>query len=159
MLSQKRLKEILRYDENTGEFYWKEPPSTRILAGTKAGTIKDGYIRISVARKLWYAHRLVFLYLFGKLPTGVVDHIDHNRLNNRPNNLRDVDQVINQRNRKGIQTNNTSGIQGVSYDIQRGKWAAYSHVKNKKIFLGYHKKKEDACLSREYWTNALHTSY
>jgi hypothetical protein len=65
-------------------------------------------------------HRILYKMRTGLEPA-MVDHIDGNRLNNRPENLRGADDSTNQQNR-GKPSNNTSGHKGVFYD--RGAWRA-----------------------------------
>lgn len=50
----------------------------------------DGYMVVSSQGKDWYVHRLVCGAFHGPAPTPLhhVDHIDRNRSNNRPTNLR-----------------------------------------------------------------------
>lgn len=53
-------------------------------------------------------------FLMGKADYGKIwDHIDQDKLNNRKENFRLVTQVINQRNRKNLNRNNTTGCTGV----------------------------------------------
>lgn len=65
--------------------------------------------------------------------TDYVDHINRDKLDNRKLNLRITDNSGNQKN-KGIQSNNTSGISGVTY-IQTSTgtgWIARVTTANKK---------------------------
>ena len=76
------------------------------------------------------------------------DHIDRNEMNNRRSNLRPCTRQENIRN-KSIQSNNTSGIIGISWREDRNKYRAYITVeKRKQIFLGYFHNKEDAIKAR-----------
>ena len=52
-----------------------------------------------------------------------VDHIDHDRANNRWSNLRAASPSINRKNRT-LQANNTSGCSGVDWRKQRNRWRA-----------------------------------
>ena len=77
--------------------------------------------------------------LFHRLVMGIsdeniaVDHINHNKSDNRKNNLRFVTDSQNSMNR-GVSSNNTSGITGVNK--RNGKWTARIGVNTKRIFLG-----------------------
>ncbi len=64
----------------------------------------------------------------------VVDHIDHDKLNNTRANLRFVTQQQNTRFRRRF-TNNTSGYKGVNY--QNDRWHARIEVDERAIHLGY----------------------
>jgi hypothetical protein len=58
LVTQARLKELLVYDRKTGHFYWRETRGGS-GRGTQAGTVNaDGYIRICIDRRPYYAHRL-----------------------------------------------------------------------------------------------------
>lgn len=80
-----------------------------------------------------------------------VDHINHNTLDNRRENLRFVSNTENQYNQK-ISKKNTSGYKGVSWSKNNKKWQAY--IRKDKILksLGYFSVPEDA--ARAYNTAA-----
>lgn len=144
-LTQQRLKEILRYDEETGLFFRKVASAQSVRVGDVAGSLKkDGYIFISVDGRIYRAHRLAWLYIHGEWPKNELDHIDCVRSNNRISNLRDVDRITNSTNARVGRINGTSGLLGVSWDRVNKKWVAQitSGGKNKKI--GRFEKKEDA---------------
>jgi hypothetical protein len=149
-LTQKRLKELLHYDPETGLFYWKKKRSWRTSIGDIAG-YKDprGYMRIRVDHKLYAAHRLAFLYIEGHFPKKEVDHIDRNPSNNKWENLRDVSHSCNIQNRK-TQSNNSIGIMGVGYfqGLIYGDWGAHIKTSGKRIFLGYFATKSEAVKAR-----------
>lgn len=77
----------------------------------------------------------------------VVDHINRDRADNRKQNLRIVDYRMNGFN-KGMQSNNTSGYVGVSWDKGKSKWEANIKSNRKKIFLGYFDDIKDAARAR-----------
>jgi hypothetical protein len=112
-LTQKRLKELLNYDHETGLFVWQESRG-RVKEGRVAGSAHKayGYTEITLDRKSYPAHRLVWLYNHGVFPVEQVDHLDGNRTNNRLENLREVSHCVNGRNRTKS-CNNSSGITGV----------------------------------------------
>ena len=131
-LNQTSLKKHLHYDPDTGVF-------TRVTRrpGEVAGTLrKDGYIQISVCGELHLAQRLAWLYMTGAWPTGIVDHEDTNRSNNRWLNLREATHMQNLHNAKQSVAN-TSGVKGVSWDAAVGKWRAQIALKGAKYRLGY----------------------
>jgi hypothetical protein len=74
----------------------------------------------------------------------VVDHINHNTLDNRKCNLRICTNSQNNQNRKGAQVNSKSGIRGVYWVKGTNKWMADISVGGKRIFIGYFKNIEDA---------------
>ena len=167
MLTQKRLKEILNYDPETGIFIWRERlarDGRRLgCAGKEAGTVKkDGYIIIKYDEVCYPAHRLVWLYLFGYIPEYEVDHLDRVRHNNRAENLREVSPSCNCQNQK-VKECNKSGITGVCWHKSSNKWRSYLSLNNKKISLGYSTSLLDAAKARyagekEYFTCVVDSS-
>jgi hypothetical protein len=77
-----------------------------------------------------------------------VDHINRNPLDNRKENLRLATPQQNCMN-KSIQTNNTSGVPGVSWRKDRNKWRAFITFNGKQISLGLYVNKEDAINARK----------
>ncbi len=60
-------------------------------------------------------HQMIFRHYKGDVPDGqVIDHIDRNKMNCLPDNLRLVSKSVNGANRK-INKNNTTGYRGVNY--------------------------------------------
>lgn len=98
--------------------------------------VKPGvyYVATTINNKTIYLHRLIM-----KAPKGkVVDHRNHDTMDNTRKNLKVVTQSINCLNRKGAAKHNkSSGIRGVSWHKHKGKWEACIHINRKKKFLGY----------------------
>ncbi len=92
-------------------------------------------------------------------PKGMlVDHIDHNTLDNRRCNLRVCTQSQNQMNR-GRPSNNTSGLKGVSWRKDRNKWRAQITVNKKSISLGHFINKKEASLAYRIAVNEYFGEY
>jgi len=72
-------------------------PFSRIT-GRIIGSVSkvDGYRRVTFRHRVWVMTR-------GEYPRFQIDHVDGNRDNNRPGNLRDVPQSVNRRNRRKIE--------------------------------------------------------
>lgn len=84
----------------------------------------------------------------GETPDGMqIDHINHDRSDNRIQNLRMVTKISNGRNlTKKI--NNTSGVTGVSWYKSRGKWRVQIMVDRKSMHIGYFSDFESAVAAR-----------
>lgn len=134
--TQDELRQLFTYDRQTGRLYWKITSSNRAPAGSRAGTLHKptGYRIVRVGKVFYREHRLVWLLKYGLLPREI-DHINGVRDDNRVENLRSVDRSGNNQNR-AVQTNNTSGVTGVSYDKDRRTWAAYIKIGGRQKYLG-----------------------
>lgn len=149
-LTQKRLKEVIKYSPLTGEFIWKVSPSGCVKIGDDAGCIdkSNGYRRIDIDCKKYLGHRLVWLYVHGEFPWGHLDHINHVPGDDRLCNLREVTHSENHRNRSKA-ANNKSGVTGVSWYEQTWKWQAYITLNGKREKLGYFEEFTDAVNARK----------
>ena len=135
--------ELLKYDPESGLFTWINGPGfRRDLDGTFAGDGNNGRVQIMVDGKNHRAHRLAFLYMTGKFPNGEVDHIDCDSLNNRWNNLRDVNRTTNQQNLRRAHADNKCGFLGVYK--KRNKYQSRIYVNGKTISLGCFDSPEEA---------------
>ena len=78
----------------------------------------------------------------------LIDHINHNTLDNRKNNLRMVAYQQNAMNTRR-KDSNISGTTGVSWDKEKKKWCATITYNYKTIFLGYYSDFDKAVRSRK----------
>ena len=150
MLTQERLKELLSYNSESGEFIWKIRRSRGALAGGIAGRISKakrdaggGYRWIGIDGKEYLAHRLAWLYMTGVEPQGDIDHRNTDRADNRFANLREADGSQNMAN-KVRQANNTTGFKGVSLNKATGKFVASIQRGGAYKYLGLFKTPEQA---------------
>lgn len=143
VLTADELRRVLDYDPQTGLFTWKFSPTPSVKKGDIAGSShSEGYISIRIAKRLYFAHRLAWLWMKGDWPKDQIDHKDNNRSNNRWDNLRNVRPALNTQNQRKPPKSNTSGFLGVS--AKRGKWRACIIVDGKQRFLGSFDTPEDA---------------
>lgn len=119
MLTAKRLRQVLRYDPETGHFHRLGPTDKRHTdpAGCLRANSVNGYKAwwISVDGKQYNAARLAWLWVTGKWPDPEIDHWDRNSLNNRWDNLREATRSENMLN-IGQRKDNTSGMAGVYHN-------------------------------------------
>ncbi len=137
MLTQERLKEVLKYNPDTGIFIWERPSRSKVTKGEEAGCLCDGYIQIGIDYVKYRAHRLAWLYMEGYFPEQEVDHKDRVRRNNKWENLRLVSNQCQSRN-IGNFTHNKSGVKGVSWIERDAKWGSWIKVDRKNRYLGQH---------------------
>lgn len=159
------LRQLLRYDPDTGVFTWNErspaffPNSknpedhcaswnTR-FSGKQAFVTHDGkgYLVGGIFNRQHQAHRVAWAIYHGYWPSGEIDHINRNRSDNRISNLRDVSSAENSHNLP-IFVNNRSGILGVDWYERKGKWRAQIMANGKLIHLGYFADKRKAAQAR-----------
>lgn len=143
-LSQSRLKEVLDYDPETGIFTWKTDKGTAKV-GQIAGSISKGYRHIKLSNRVYKAHHLAWLFVYGELPKEI-DHINHIKDDNSIKNLRLADRKQNGRN-QSLHKTNTSGIAGVRQIANR--WRADIMIDGKPLYLGRFKSKEGAVQARK----------
>lgn len=84
---------------------------------------------------------------FGHHPNGHIDHINHDRTDNRIINLRDVSQQENNRNLPLLKTNK-SGVAGVCLSSQNGKWRAFIKNNGRHEYIGQFTTKQEAISAR-----------
>ncbi len=143
-LTADQLKDMLDYDAGTGVFVWKTRPSKAVRAGDVAGCVEKriGYITIGIAGRVYKAHRLAWLYVYGSWPKGLIDHINGNKADNRIDNLRDVFADGNSQNVRKPNRRNKSGFMGVIWF--QNKWRASMSVNGKSKWLGDYSTPEEA---------------
>lgn len=92
-------------------------------------------------------HRLIMFGVDGGEASTKVDHINRNRLDCRRSNLRTCADAENALNRS-VSSRNKSGVTGVIWRPNEGKWQAYICQGRKSSSLGYYKNKNDAISAR-----------
>lgn len=137
MITQQRVKELIVYDEISGVFKWLKNRTGFAKEGGVAGSLvkagkNKGYIVIQLDGEKYQAHRLAWLYHYGLMPEGVIDHINTVRNDNSIRNLRIANNHENGWN-SGVQKNNRSGCTGVIWSKNLNKWIA--RINNKHLGL------------------------
>lgn len=139
MLTLERLKELVSYDPETGEFTRPVRIGSRgrKFGGHKLGGVStQGYIAIGVDGRKYLAQRIAFFYMTGSWPKNHIDHINTDRTDNRFVNLREANDSQNGANRS-MNSNNKVGLKGCSWSKQNKKWQASITVNRKQTHLGF----------------------
>lgn len=121
----------------------------------------EGYIQIHLNGVNYYGHRIVYQMVnrLHILPSEVMlDHIDGNKSNNNPTNLRIATKSTNGMNR-GKQANNSSGFKGVSFRKDRKKWLAKITKNGKAHHVGLFDSKEEAALAYCQAASEIHGEF
>jgi len=111
---------------------------------------KDGqYVKRSIGKKSILLHRDLL-----NNPIGLeVDHLDHNGLNNKRDNLRVCTSSQNKQNMR-VRRDNKLGIKGVYYNKKERKY--YAQIKlEKRIWLGSYNTAEEANAAYQKAANKL----
>jgi hypothetical protein len=133
-LTAEKVRQMLDYNPETGALHWKIGGGNRVI-GKAAGTPHSkGYVAIGLCGKYHKAHRLVWLHVTGKWPSGELDHINFCRNDNRIENLRVVTRAENTGHRAGPRKGNKTGFLGVSRSGSR--FIARATVNGEEQYLG-----------------------
>ena len=159
------LSQYFIYEPTTGKFFRK------VQAGNyKAGSeviVKPhhtGYSYVSVKidgnKHNISLHRVAWTLYNKSKPVAFIDHINHDKSDNRIKNLREVTKTENNRN-KSKSPLNTSGHTGISWHSRDNIWEARIKVDYKQRYIGRFDNIEDAINARkqaevEYGFHANH---
>jgi hypothetical protein len=149
------LFDILDYNSETGIFTNKVTRNSRAVKGNIAGNVNKGYIRITINKEKYLAHRLAWFYEYGKWPENLIDHKDNIGTHNWIDNLRDSTHSQNSFNKGNI--GGTSKFKGVRWD--RGKWKAQIKFNKKYKHLGRFDIEKDAAIAYNNAAIELHGEF
>jgi hypothetical protein len=118
------INRFLDYDPTTGVFTRR---GTKMVAGS---ITRQGHLIIRVGDRVYLAHRLAWIALYGEEPSRSIKHKNGNRADNRASNLR----LTNPKLTKTPRVSN-SGVRGVYYHFT-GKWQASVTINGRRHYLG-----------------------
>jgi hypothetical protein len=166
------LRQLIRYDPETGKLHWNFRDASYFSSKTqykvwnkrfahKEAFTADcgiGYRQGAVLGVGLKAHRVCWALYYGEWPENQIDHINHDRADNRIVNLRNVTVSENCRNRSRP-SNNVSGYIGVSAHGE--KWVARLKMDGVDHYLGLFSTIEDAVAARRKANsqNAFHQNH
>jgi hypothetical protein len=115
-ISLSELKERLTYREGEWVLRWRIPPCSNMHEDEIAGYVHSrGYRIIKINKVQYKAHRILYrlYHNLEELDRKIqIDHVDGNKVNNSPENLRLANSNQNQYNTKR-QSNNKSGHKNI----------------------------------------------
>ena len=147
--SHEYLHECFHLDIENGLLTYKERPDYHFSSrkGAKISNAKNvgktvgyiescGYLSASLCGKRHLVHRIVWKMVYGTDAELSIDHIDQNRTNNAPSNLRLATKSENARNVSSARSSSKSGVLGVHFSQRLNKWRAEICINKKNIYLG-----------------------
>lgn len=161
------LPEIIEYNKETGELFWK-PRSAKFFKDHKFGTAEkqalafnkrfagkpalsmidnQGYLIGRLFGKFAASHRVIWALCHGYWPIEV-DHENGIKTDNRLSNLRDVSHHENTKN-QAIKINNKSGCPGVYWKVPNKKYEVTIRANGKSLYLGLYRDYEEAVKVRK----------
>lgn len=153
------VRQRFSYDPLTGQLTWREVKRNRAAKrwiGKPAGSKNQhGYVQVQVDGRMYQAHRLIWLYVYGEIPE-YIDHVNGAREDNRLANLRACRAFENQQNRKRHE-NTTTGYTGVIVDKRRGKFVAKIGFLGKQKHLGSFNTPQEAHAAYLAAKRSIHT--
>lgn len=153
------LRQLLRYEPETGKLFWKERGPEFFSAGGRT-TAKhasstfntryaerealtaakaSGHLHGLIFRRSMMAHRVAWAIHYGSFPAENIDHINHNPADNRICNLRLAGYAENAKNRSPNKTKASGLPTGVSvkHNASGPRYFAQIQLNKKNHHLGY----------------------
>jgi hypothetical protein len=137
-----RLREFYDYDPETGYLIskrrnWAGRPVKGVLNNSKSGAWVIMLYREDGTKLNTNYGRVVFCWHHGRWPDGEIDHIDRNPRNNKIENLREADRVL--------QSQNTWKFNyGAYWNKSCNKWQASIKIHGKNKGLGLYETQKEA---------------
>lgn len=150
MITQQRANQLLSVDFETGELFWFFNYQRPDLHGRRAGYLSEGYWKVSIEGKIYYAAQIVWLLAYGYIPDRTIDHADTNKSNDALSNLRLASKGQNAANSK-MSSRNSTGFKGVSLCSSTGRYRASITINGHSKNLGRYDSPEEA---HEAWVSA-----
>lgn len=142
-----------------GDLIWKERPERHFsesfkgwrgwnkkFSGKSACVHRGGgYKQVCINQIRFKAHRVIYCMYYGADPgSNMIDHIDCDPSNNRPENLRVATPSQNITNSKVVKA--VSGYRGVTWNARNAKWEAAVAHNGRNRYLGIFENIEEAAL-------------
>lgn len=136
MLTVERLREVVLYDAQSGQFRFIGHPERKCGTIWRRTSRRAAYLKIGIDRLQYSAHRLAWLYVHGVWPLTEIDHINGDGLDNRLANLREATPAQNRTNALA-QKSNRLGLRGVHFHPAAKRYRAQICKNGKTRHIGY----------------------
>lgn len=143
------------YDDSDGVLRHKNHRNKE-CNGLPAGSVHEGYLRVTLWKTRFWAHRIIWLMHYGRWPVGQIDHIDGDRSNNRLSNLREVTQQQNNCNRPNRSKSQT-GVKNVKFEYNGYKVSVI--LNGKSHYGGRFKTLEEAAIRADQLRREVHGDF
>ena len=148
------IRENYRYDPETGYLWWTRQSEAqgiglngargyRNLDKPAGRPTRQGYYQVNIFSKRVSSHRVAWFLYYGLWPTGLLDHVNGVKDDNRIINLRDATSLQNQGNRKKT-FGCSSKYKGVIWHKRDQKWYSRVSINYKDKHLGSYDSEEEA---------------
>jgi hypothetical protein len=148
------LRECFSYDPETGVLMWKERPRGHFAsergwrqtnghkAGNSAGHLDTaGYLTVEINDRGCKVARIIWKLQTGLDPVAEIDHINHDRADNRWSNLREATHHQNTTYRRWAKRELPRGV----YLTREGRYASYVQSGNRRLaYLGTYATPDEA---------------
>ena len=174
--SAETLRQLLRYEPETGKLFWKERGPEWFGSGTRdavwvmrrwnstfaasealTNISANGYRNGSILGKNVLAHRAIWALHHVSWPDHHLDHINRDRLDNRLENLRLADHFENTQNAKA--RSGSSMFKGVGIYKRNMKWQARIQCDGIRRCIGFFECEVDAARAYDVEAIRLHGEY
>jgi hypothetical protein len=167
MRAEEFIRKAVSYDPATGELRYTSATPDMFPAGKKsavhncnvwnalnsgrvalASPHREGYHCGSVVGRKFLAHRVAWFKHYGAWPAGEIDHINHDRTDNRIQNLRVVSREQNSKN-LSTQTRRKGEPVGVYWYAPTSRWVVKINHNRRALHVGYFTDKAAAIAARK----------
>lgn len=135
-LTQEILREHLDYNPETGVFIRKKSGWKKCIGKVAGTTDTSGHLQIKIDGRLYLAHRLAWLWVYGEWPELGIDHRDGNKQHNAIGNLRKATQLQNMQNQFHPHQGRSTTLLGAHWQKKEGKWRAQIRADGRNVYLG-----------------------
>ena len=148
---------LFDYDKQTGNLIAKTKRKNAKVGKILGCLTNRGYLQITLKKKSYFVHSVVWLLNYKCWPVHGIDHINGCKTDNRIENLRDVPSKINNQNKREPTAHNKySKVLGVSWSERNQAWNPRIRFAGSQINLGHYKDLEKAKHIYLYAKRMLH---